>query len=217
MKFSISIQSSLNFKAVKRPLQIGITGGIGSGKSLVCKIFQKFGTAAYDADNRAKYLMTTDGILIKGIRKEFGDLSYDKLGNLNRSHLSAAVFANRAKLEKLNALVHPRVELDYTRWVEQHRDCDYVIKEAALLFETDSYKKLDKVMVVFSPMEMRIERILMRDSHRSVEQIKDIMKQQWPDEDKLSKADYVIYNDERHAVIPQALRLHDEFVKRVSS
>ena len=107
---------------------------MGSGKSLVCKIFQCLGVPVYDADSRAKSLMTTDGILIQQIKKEFGDLSYDGQGNLNRKYLSEVVFGKENKLNVLNNLVHPRVGVDYTQWVTTNQALPYVLKEAALLF-----------------------------------------------------------------------------------
>lgn len=194
-------------------LQIGITGGIGSGKSIVCKIFQTLGVPIYDADSRAKYLMTTDGILMSQIRKEFGDLSYDSLGQVNRQYLAANVFGHAAKLERLNELVHPRVGEDYTNWTRKHADKGYVIKEAALLFETGSHQHMDKIIVVFSPLELRLKRIQARDKHRPASQIMDIINKQWSDEDKMSRADYVIYNNEHQLIIPQVLALHQEFLK----
>ncbi len=114
------------------PVQIGITGGIGSGKSLICKIFQVFGVPVHDADSRAKDLMTTDGILVSAIKKEFGELSYQRDGSLNRQYLSETVFKDEVRLNVLNQLVHPRVGDDYARWVSEHRGHAYVLKEAAL-------------------------------------------------------------------------------------
>lgn len=193
---------------------VGITGGIGSGKSTVCRVFQSLGVPVYDADSRAKYLMTTDGILISQISKEFGDLSYDKFGQLNRTHLAADVFGNPEKLEKLNTLVHPRVAVDFQQWAEQHRHAPYLLKEAALLFETGSYKSLDMVIVVSSPEELRVKRVLARDKHRSADQVKDIMSRQWSEEKKVALADRVIYNDEHQLIIPQVIGLHKELLER---
>jgi len=197
---------------VKKPLQIGITGGIGSGKSMVCRIFKCLHIPVYDADNRAKSLMTTDGILVSQIKKEFGDLSYDKLGNLDRQYLGETVFSNEEKLSQLNALVHPRVAHDYREWVARNENVPYVLKEAALLFEAGSYKELDKVIVVFSPLELRISRVLARDPHRSRQQLEDIIERQWPESEKQKLADHVIHNDEKNLLIPQILKLHSEFV-----
>ncbi len=194
---------------MQAPLQIGITGGIGTGKSLVCKIFHVLGVPAYDADSRAKKLMTTDGILIGQIQKEFGTLSYDARGVLNREYLSATVFNDEEKLKRLNELVHPRVGEDYKRWVAEQGNVKYVLKEAALLFESGSFRSLDKIIVVTAPVEVRMKRVLARDRHRSKTDIEKIMNNQMPELVKESKADFVIRNDEVELVIPQVLKLHE--------
>lgn len=194
-----------------RPLQIGITGGIGSGKSLVSRIFACLGISVYDADSRAKAVMTTDGILISAIRKEFGGLSYHADGSLNREYLARHVFNDPERLEVLNKLVHPRVADDYNRWLREHRSENYVLKEAALLYESGSYKLLDGVITVYAPEGLRIERVLQRDLHRSADQVKAIIRSQMSDEEKVKRADYVIHNDETHMVIPQVLELHSAF------
>lgn len=195
------------------PLQIGITGGIGSGKSLVCKVFHSIGAPVYDADSRAKNLMTTDGILIEQIRKEFGNLAYHSDGALNRKHIGEAAFRDPARLEKLNALVHPRVAADYSRWVSE-QSYAYVLKEAALLFESGTYRGLDKVIVVTAPENIRIARVLKRDSGRTEEMIRNIMKNQMQEEEKVRKADYLIINDETKLVIPQVVELHQRFISK---
>ena len=199
---------------MKTPLQIGITGGIGSGKSLITRIFQPLGVPVYDADSRAKTLMTTDGILVSQIKKEFGVLSYNSEGALNSQYISQQVFLHPDRLKVLNELVHPRVAVDYGQWVhDQHRSV-YVLKEAALLFEAGSYKLLDKVIVVSATEELRIQRVLQRDKHRSAEQIKGIINNQMQEEDKLTRADYIIVNDESMLVIPQVLKLHNLFISQ---
>lgn len=192
---------------MKRPLQIGITGGIGAGKSLVCRIFGILGVPVYDADSRAKSVMTTDGILMNQIQKEFGLLSYHKDGSVDREYLANAVFSDEEKLKKLNALIHPRVALDYEHWVEKQKS-KYVLKEAALLFEAKSDKVLDKIIVVSAPEELRIKRVLLRDSHRTEQQIKDIIRNQLSEEEKIKRADFVMLNDEKKLLIPQVLELH---------
>jgi dephospho-CoA kinase len=202
---------------LKKPLQIGITGGIGSGKSLICKIFHQLGVPIYDADSHAKELMTTDGILINDIKKEFGDLSYHSDGGLNRVFLAANVFNDQKKLDLLNKLVHPRVAEDYQRWVQCHREFRYIIKEAALLFEAGSHTALDKIIVVDAPLELRIKRVLARDPHRTVEQIKGIVEKQMPEVEKLKRADFIIVNDESQPVILQVLKLHKIFSDRTIS
>lgn len=193
-------------------MQIGVTGGIGSGKSLVCKIFQSLGVPVYDADSRAKSLMGTDEILKSAILKEFGESSYLPDGTFNRSHIGEIVFKNSVKLRVLNALVHPRIAVDYDTWVEQYRTTRYVIKEAALLFETNSYRALDKTIVVHSQESIRIRRVLQRDSHRSEEQLREIMQKQMPEDEKLKMANFIIVNDETQLVIPQVLKLHHIFI-----
>ena len=195
-----------------KPLQIGITGGIGSGKTLVCRIFQSLGISVYDADSHAKNLMTTDGILVSGIRKEFGELSYNTDGSLNRKHLSTTVFNDAEKLERLNSMVHPRVAEDYELWRKQHSSDTYVLKEAALLFETGSYKQLDKVVVVTAPDVMRVRRVLKRDPQRTEAQIRNIIDSQMSQEEKMKRADFVIVNDETTLLIPQVLGLHAAFL-----
>lgn len=198
-------------QTMHKPIQIGITGGIGSGKSLVCKIFGVLGVPAYDADSRAKNLMTTDGILIQQIKKEFGSLSYDAKGVLNREFLSATVFPNQDKLKKLNALVHPRVAIDYKMWVDEHAESKYVLKEAALLFESGSYKMLDKIILVTAPKEIRIERVLARDPHRTKEDVEKIIQNQLSEEEKEAKANFIIRNSESELIVPQIVDLHKRF------
>ena len=193
------------------PLQIGITGGIGSGKTLICKIFHSLGIPIYDADSRAKILMTTDGILVEQIKKEFGMLSYNEDGSLNRKYLGQIAFDQKLKLEKLNQLVHPRVAKDYEEWVSTHQHFPYVIKEAALLFESGSYKGLDKIVAVSASEQIRMKRVLQRDTHRTEKDVENIFGNQLPENEKLKRADFVIINDETRLVIPQVLELHERF------
>lgn len=196
---------------MKKPLQIGITGGIGSGKSLVCRIFNLLGVPVYDADSRAKSVMTTDGILVSQIKKEFGVLSYRADGAVNREYLADHVFNDTEKLKTLNSLVHPRVGEDFKRWVEEQSSA-YILKEAALLFEAGSNTALDKIIVVSAPENLRISRVLNRDKHRTEKQIKDIIHNQLEEKEKLKRADYIITNDECQLLIPQVLKLHAQFL-----
>jgi dephospho-CoA kinase len=196
---------------LKAALQIGITGGIGSGKSLVCRMFQCLGISVYDADSHAKELMTTDGILVTEIKKEFGVLSYNPDGSLNRAYLASAVFNDAKRLATLNELVHPRVGLNYKAWADQKKHQPYILKEAALLFESGTGESLDAVIVVHANAELRIDRVLKRDPHRSREQVQAIIDNQMPEEEKLKRADYVIRNDETTLLIPQVLKLHHNF------
>jgi dephospho-CoA kinase len=193
------------------PIQVGVTGGIGSGKSLVCRVFSTLGAPVYDSDSRAKMLMTTDGILIHEIKKEFGSLSFFPDGMLNRKFLAEQVFQNDDKRKKLDQLVHPHVAEDYRKWVNT-QSFAYVLKEAALLIETGSYRELDKTIVVTAPDELRVRRVLGRDAHRTEKMVWDIINSQMPQQEKEAKADFVVVNDERTAVLPQVLTLHRQFL-----
>lgn len=194
-----------------RPLQVGITGGIGSGKSLVSRIFNCLGVPVYDADRQAKKLMNSDGILIEQIKKEFGKSSYRDDGSLDTAYLSKATFGHPEKLEKLNLLVHPPVSNDYHQWVSVQNNQKYVLREAALLYEVGIYTFIDKMIVISSTLGIRMKRIMARDPQRTEEEIKAIMKNQWPEEEKIKRADYIIYNDDQQLIIPQVLKLHTQF------
>ncbi|HTH55151.1 MAG TPA: dephospho-CoA kinase [Cyclobacteriaceae bacterium] len=195
-----------------KSLKVGVTGGIGSGKSLVCKIFGQLGAPVYDADSRARRLMTEDKVLVEQIKAKFGEQSYANNGDLNREYLGKEVFNNSLRLEMLNGLVHPRVGLDSERWMKENADAPYVIKEAALLFEAGSYKALDKIIVVTAPEAMRVSRVIHRDKSRTREDVLKIIRSQMREEDKISRADFVLRNDESELLIPQILKLHERFI-----
>jgi dephospho-CoA kinase len=198
-------------------LQVGVTGGIGSGKSLVCRIFAALGVPVYDADSRAKVLMTTDGILVEQIKKEFGNLSFGAEGSLNRTYLAAEVFSRPERLETLNRLVHPRVAEDYQRWASGQQHAPYVIREAALMYEAGASQTVDRMIVVTAPESLRIQRVLHRDRHRTEQDVRNIISRQWPEEEKVKRADFLINNDETQLVIPQVLALHEKFCQRNQS
>lgn len=192
----------------KKPLKVGITGGIGAGKSLVCRIFMVLGVPVYDADARAKQLMVQDPELVRQIKGHFGQEAYQEEGSLNRGYLASEVFADAEKLALLNSLVHPRVGLDFDKWLASQSDAPYVLKEAALIFETGSFKSLDAVITVSAPEELRLRRTIIRDEHRSRHQVEEIIAQQLPEAERLQRADFKIVNDDKTLVIPQVLRLH---------
>ena len=186
-----------------RALQVGITGGIGAGKSIISKIFSLLNIPVYDADSQAKWLMVNDKNLVERIVKLFGPDSYHPNGALNREYLARVAFSAEENTKKLNAIVHPAVRNHYNSWVLSQKAAPYILKEAALLFESQSYKQLDKVITVFAPEEVRIKRVSNRDAHRSSEQIAKIIESQMSDERKVELADFVIYNDDVQLVIPQ--------------
>ena len=185
-----------------RPILVGVTGGIGAGKSTVCQILQTLGYPIYDADSRAKVLMSSDTKLKGEIIAAFGEESFDG-EHLNRDHLAKA-FIDPKALNQLNNLVHPAVARDFSKWVSS-QSARMVIKEAALLFEAGSYRDLDHVLLVRAPMELRVRRILSRDPFRTSEEVHQIIGKQWPDEEKAKLADQVVDNDEQELLIPQVL------------
>lgn len=194
--------------------KIGITGSIGSGKSIVCKIFEQFGVPVYYADERAKILMISNAEIITKVKLLFGNESYSETGELNRKHLSDIAFNNKDLLTQLNQIVHPIVFKDFENWLFEREQLNikYIIKEAALMFETDSYKKIDKFIVVTAPMELRISRTMQRDSILK-EQVLSRMNNQLSQEEKLAKADYEIINNEEISLIEQVFSLHYQLNK----
>lgn len=189
--------------------KIGITGGIGSGKSVVCRLFHVLGIPVFNADDAAKSVMVQDQILIEGIKTYFGAESYFEDGSLNRGFLASVVFADEEKLQKLNELVHPATFRAYDEWVLQQK-APYVVKEAALMFESGANQRNDINIVVLAPESLRLQRAMQRDRFTE-EQIRSRMEKQWPQEKLMSLADYSIVNDETELLIPQVLQLDQLF------
>jgi dephospho-CoA kinase len=197
-------------------LKIGLTGNMGGGKTTVSKIFEILGIPVFYADDEAKKIMITDERLANEIKSAFGDISYFDNGTLNRKHIAAIVFNNEAKLAQLNSLVHPAVFRAFDAWVKNFDDAPYVLKEAALLFESDAYKVCDYTIMVQAPLENRIRRVMKRDGLTRAE-VESRNSHQFSEEKKSKLANYVIKNDDVQLVIPQVLTLHDEFLSLVSS
>ena len=193
-------------------LKIGITGNIGSGKTTVSKIFEVLGIPVFYADDEAKKVMVDDAILIAELKQAFGAQSYFEDGSLNRKHIASIVFNNEAELKKLNAIVHPAVFRAFDSWVPRFKNAPYVLKEAALLFESSSYKMCDKSIMVTAPLELRIERVMLRDGF-SRDEILNREARQFSEEKKLHLADYAVKNDNTELVIPQVLALHEQFIE----
>lgn len=190
-------------------LKVGLTGGIGSGKSTVAKIFEVLGVPVYYADDAAKHIMNTDAELREKIISTFGARSYVN-NELNRPYIASIVFENTEKLTLLNSLTHPATIRDAERWMQQQTS-PYVIKEAALIFESGSAENLDYVIGVFSPLPLRIKRIMERDNVTRDEVMKRMSRQ--IDEDiKMRLCDKVIVNDEQQLVITQVLALHQQLL-----
>jgi len=192
-------------------LKVGITGGIGSGKTTVCRYFEELGIPVYYADERAKYLMQHEHYLIDEIQRNFGKDIYEG-GQLNRQLLAEMVFNNKQKLDLLNSLVHPAVFRDNERWTEGQlaKKVPYIIKEAALLIESGSSKSLDKLIVVSAPLNVRVERISKRDNLQT-EDIMARVRNQMPEEEKLKQADFVITNDGgMDSLKEQVLNIHQK-------
>lgn len=187
-------------------LKIGITGGIGSGKTTVCQIFETLGIPVYYADDRAKRLMTEDPILKRQIVELFGQEAYQKDGSLNRKHIADIVFNNKAQLARLNAAVHPAVGRDANAWHDA-QNAPYTLREAALLFEAGSFRQMDKVITVTAPEEVRIARVMKRDQ-TTEEAVRARMDKQMPEAEKVERADFVIHNDGKHSLISQVLDIH---------
>lgn len=193
-------------------IKVGITGGIGTGKSFVSKIFIAMGIPFYDADFEAKQIMVTNEGVQQKLVASFGKEVYHEDGALNRKWLSDQVFGNQAKLDILNAIVHPAVIQAGIDWFAQ-QTAAYSLKEAALLYESGSYKSLDLTILVTAPTELRIQRVMERDKVSRDEVLNRIGKQM-PEEEKLRFADYVIVNDEVQALVPQIITIHQQILQR---
>ena len=189
--------------------KIGITGGIGSGKTYVSSVFQSLGIPIFNADIQAKKLMTSSGKLMKLVKEEFGNDIY-KDSDLNKEKLASIVFNDKSKLEKLNSLVHPIVKKEFNNWCKKQIS-PYVIKEAAILFESNSHVGLDAVICVSAPLELRIERLLKRDNYSEME-INQRIENQISQEEKEKLSDYIIVNDERNLLLPQIIKIHEKLI-----
>ena len=186
-------------------IRIGITGGIGSGKSVVSKILSLLNIPIYLSDDEAKRLTATDEI----IRRELTDLLGDKLyqgGILNKQKLANFLFASADNAEKINAIIHPQVKQDFRRWCTRYSASQFVAMESAILFESGFDSEVDVVVMVYAPQEVRIQRAMMRDAV-SRTQIEQRIKRQMDDENKRERAHYIIINDGERALIPQVLQL----------
>src|ERR1035437_5555216 len=194
-------------------LKIGITGGIGCGKTTVCKVFELLGIPVYYADDEAKKLLDFDENVKKNILQTFGISILNDTGIIDRKKLASFVFNNKEKLEKLNSIVHPAVNLHFEDWLKKYSSQKYILKEAAILFESGAYKLVDKVIAVIAPIELKINRAMQRDKITR-EQVMQRMSNQMKDEEIIKRSQFFIHNDEQQLLIPQIISLHNQFMER---
>lgn len=191
---------------------VGLTGGIGSGKTTVAKQFMALGIPVYIADEEAKKLMITSKIIQMKIIQLFGNEAYVNK-QLNKPYIANIIFKDKTFLQKMNAIVHPRVANHFKKWVLKQNTI-YVIKEVAILFENDGYKQCDYVITVTAPLEVRIERVLKRDN-TTKEKVDAIIKNQWTDEEKVKRSQYVITNIELEKTKNQVIKVHEQILKLI--
>lgn len=193
-------------------IKIGITGGIGSGKTTVCKVFELLGVPVYYADIEAKQILDSNLEVKKNIINTFGNGVLNNEEKIDKKKLASLVFNNKENLEKLNSIVHPAVREHFENWLQQHSTQKYILKEAAILFESGSYKLVDKVIAVVAPLELKISRTMQRDKVTQAE-VELRISNQLNDDEKIKRSQFVIHNDERQLIIPQILDIHDQITK----
>lgn len=196
-------------------LKVGITGGIGVGKTTICKVFELLGVPVYYSDDAAKIVIETQDVMTK-LLKAFGGAVLTSDGTLDKKKLAAIVFSDKEKLSVLNSIVHPAVNSHFKQWMSFHTNAPYIIKEAAILFESGASLAMDKVITVIAPLELKIQRAMLRDASTR-EQIEERIRNQMSDEEKIKRSDFVIYNDNQRLVIPQAITTHEAILKLINS
>ncbi len=209
--------STYDFTPDDRVLQIGVTGGIGTGKTFVCSLFAAKGIPVFDADSRAKLIYTEDLSLKESILEKFSKQAYKPDGSFDKEWMASQVFGNDDALKQLNDLVHPAVFNDYKSWVKKNLNASYLVKEAALMFESNSHLMMHKIIAVTAPLELRMERIMKRDPNRSREQILTIIHKQLPEDAKCQMADFCIDNNGQTNIKAEIDRLHDIFISLAAS
>ncbi|NOZ34503.1 MAG: dephospho-CoA kinase [Chlorobi bacterium] len=192
---------------------IGLTGGIGSGKTIVSQVFMRLGIAVYNSDTEAKIIMNSDSDIINKLKMIFGYDIYDKRNQLDRKKLAQHIFNNKDKLNTVNSIVHPAVKKHFTNWINKQQS-PYIIKETAILFESGIYKDVKKIITVIAPLELRIKRIKERDNMTDDKIIQRI-NNQTDDNFKIKHSDYIIINDEKELIIPQILKIHEKLTENL--
>jgi dephospho-CoA kinase len=186
-------------------IKVGITGGIGSGKSTACKVFRAMGIPVFEADSIAKQLMDTDPVVREQLIQLFGSSVYQPNQTIDRKYLAGIVFKDPSSLGKLNSIIHPAVRNAFEDWYEAQQS-PYIIHEAAILFESGFYKMMDKTITVVTDEAERIERVMKRNA-MTEEQIRLRIRNQWTDEQRIKLADFVIGNNENELIIPQIVEI----------
>jgi dephospho-CoA kinase len=190
-------------------LKIGVTGGIGSGKSTVCEIFRHLGVPIFSSDHEANKLLDSSEV-IEFYKNEFGSAVFAN-GSLDKQKIAAIIFNDSAALQKVNRFIHPIVNSQFAKWVNNQKNCFYIIKESALLLEQNSKGYLDYIILVIAPQELRIKRVMSRDgSEENI--VMERIKNQVTDTEKMKHANYIISNDEHSLLLPQVLDLHKMFI-----
>ncbi len=193
-------------------LKVAVTGNMGSGKTSVCKVFEVLGIPVFYADREAKMLYNDDDIKNQ-VRGELGDEILDENNIIDLKAIASLVFAQPQKLEKLNKIIHPAVYQRFNHWLHEHRHHPYVIQEAAIVFETGSHERFDKIILVHAPEEVLISRVQKRDGSTR-EQVKQRLSRQMPQEEKIKMAHYLLCNDNTSLIIPEILRIHAQLLQQ---
>jgi dephospho-CoA kinase len=191
-------------------IKVGITGGIGSGKSLICQVFSRLDVPVYNADIESSILSETDPEIKKLLISLLGSNIYSGQ-SLNKLIMAELIFNDKSLLEKVNQIIHPRVAAHFNEWCAIHAGHRYVIEESALLFESNAYLAFNRIITVTSPEDIRIQRVIRR-KNMSHEKIMAIIKNQLPEQEKIVRSHYVIINDDSTLIIPQVLQLHRSFI-----
>lgn len=191
-------------------IKVAVTGGIGSGKSVVCKIFEKIGIPVFNADFEAKKLINTSRTIHDKLVSLFGAAIYQSNGDIHRKKMADLIFNDNFALQKVNEIVHPEVRKRFIEWTEE-QNSPYIIQEAAIIFESKQTQSFDKIITVTAPLELKIERVIKRDQV-SKEEVYKRMQSQLPDEIKIAKSDFVIMNDEIEMIIPQIIEIHNKLI-----
>ncbi len=192
-------------------IKIGLTGGIGSGKSFVSKIFAELGIPVYNSDVEAKKLYIREDVNAK-MKEKFGQEVYLSDGQINKVYLANIIFNDRKALDYVNSIIHPLVKEHFEQWLNKQDYAQYIIKEAAILFESGAYKEMDKIIAVTAPLELRIKRVMLRDK-TDKEIVLNKIEKQLPDEEIIKRSDFHIINDEQRALLPQILKIHEQLLQ----